>query len=193
MFHLTDDPTPYRFVGIDPGTDTLGAAVLDVDVFTGAFSLMDARTFHGSRMLKHLRETERTYGGRFARLHGLEVALAEYFAEAQPHAIISESPYLGQRATPYAALTECLSSIRRAVRTYNDRLPLREVDPARAKARIGVSGKSGDKSLMHAAVMGLRDLRNPTGIDLTQLDEHSIDSIAIAYYGACDFRSQLLL
>lgn len=193
MFHLADDSTPYRVIGIDPGTDTLGAAGLDIDLHTGKFTLVDAHTLHASRMLKYYRDTELVHGSRFARLHGLELALGEYFEDMQPHSIISESPYMGQRATPFAALTECLTSIRRAVRAYNGRLPLLEVDPARAKARIGVSGKSGDKSLMQAAVIGLSDIQNPYGVDLQILDEHSIDAIAIAYFRACDLRSQLLL
>lgn len=193
MFHLADDPTPYRVIGIDPGTDTLGVAVLDIQLPVATFTLVDAQTFQASRMLKHFRDTEQTYGSRFARLHGLELALGEYFADMQPHAIISESPYMGQRATPFAALTECLTSIRRAVRAYNDRLPLHQVDPARAKARVGVSGKSGDKGLMQKAVSQLKDIQNPQGIVLQALDEHSIDAIAIAYYRACDLRSQLLL
>ncbi len=193
MFHLRDDAEPYRIVGIDPGTSTLGIAVIDVDLITAQLTVRDARTMHASRLSQYRKSYSEVYGDRFARLSGLEEALVDYFVQRAPHAIISESPYLGRHAATYAALTECMTTICRAVCRYSDRIPLVTVDPARAKARLKVSGKSGDKELMRQAILGLTDLQNPDRLDLTVRDEHSIDALAIAYYHACTVRTSLVL
>jgi Holliday junction resolvasome RuvABC endonuclease subunit len=191
MFHLADDPTPYRIIGIDPGTDTLGMSCLDLDLLTGQLSIVDSHTVPVGRLVQRYRHLEEVYGSRFARLHGLELVLGEYFTRMQPHSIISESPYLGRFAATYAALTECMTAIKRSVWRYSNRLPLLTIDPASAKANLGVNGKSSDKELMRQAVLKLVDIQNPNNLALEQLDEHSIDSIAIAYYRATSIKAYL--
>lgn len=187
MFHFRPSAEPLRIVGIDPGTDTLGAACLELDLYDETITLADARTFHGSRMLQTRQQMVTVYGSRFARLDALEEALVDYFQMAAPHAVCSESPFLNRRfPASYAALTECMTSIKRAVMRYDARLPLATIDPASAKAHLGVSGKSGDKSLVATAVRQLH-LPNPNHVAMDDLDEHSFDAIAIAYYqvGRC--------
>ncbi len=72
MFRLVDDYTPYRIIGIDPGTNTLGVSCLDLDLRTGELTLIDSRTFHGARMVRERQRLADVYGDRFARLLGLE-------------------------------------------------------------------------------------------------------------------------
>lgn len=196
MLNLPDDPTPYRVVGIDPGTDTLGVACLDVDLVTFEISLTDARTLHGARMLGGRKELVRVHGARFARLDALEDELVEYFYEADVHAIISESPFFNpRRPGAGAALVEGVMMVRHALIRFNRFIPLNTIDPASAKAFLKVSGKSGDKTLMTAAVQKLfisGALKNPEGFRLSDLDEHSIDAIAIGYYHAAQWRSRWL-
>jgi Holliday junction resolvasome RuvABC endonuclease subunit len=194
MLHLPDDPTPYRIVGIDPGTDTLGVSVLDLDLADGSISLVTSQTFHGSKLIRGYQEMEETMGARFARLHVLEQLLVDAFHEEQPHSIISESPYFNsRRPQAYGALVEAMAMIGRAVYRYHSRMPLLTVDPASNKANLKVSGKSGDKELMKAAVLKQADILNPHHIDLAQLDEHSIDSASVGYYRACQVRAMLKL
>lgn len=193
MFNLPDDRTPLRIAGIDPGSNTLGVSIIDVEIDAPhRATIIDARTFVGAQMLGPYRELAEVYGDRFARLRALEFSLLDYFHEMMPHSIISESPYMSRFAATYAALTECMTSIRRAVAGYNSRLPLITIDPASVKVGVKVSGKSGDKELMRQAVLGLTDpshpanahglrLENPYQLPLHLLDEHSIDSLAVAF------------
>lgn len=192
MLTLADDRSPYRIVGIDPGTDTLGVSVIDVDLDTLQISVMDSMTLHGSRMISGIQRIADTYGSRFARLMALEEALIEYFFLHKPHAIISESPYFNaRRPQAYGALVEAMGMLKRAVFAYNPTIPLFKVDPASNKANLRVSGKSGDKELMKSAVVNLAEIRNPTKIVLQLLDEHSIDSLSVAYYHACTVLNQI--
>lgn len=187
-----DDPTPYRIIGIDPGTDTLGASVLELDLADRTISIVTSQTFHGSQLIRGYKEMEDTYGARFARLYALEDLLVEAFRDERPHSIISESPYFNsRRPQAYGALVEAMSMIRRAVHRYCPRMPLLVVDPASNKANLKVSGKSGDKDLMKKAVINCPNLLNPRFVNLNTLDEHSIDSLAVAYYRACEVQALL--
>lgn len=194
MFRLRDDPTPYRVAGIDPGTDTLGFSVLDLDLKDGEIRVEESLTLFGSKMVKERQGVADVHGARFARLQGLEEALVQSFFYWKPHAIICESPFYNpRRPGAYAALIEAVGMVQRAVYGYAPQMALLTIDPASAKALLGVSGKSGDKDLVKQAIVKRTDIHNPHGIDLTALDEHSIDSLAIAYYRIAQVKDQLLL
>ena len=194
MFRLRDDPTPFRAIGIDPGTDTLGLSVLDLDLKDGEIRVEESLTFFGSKMVRERQGVADDHGARFARLQGLEEALVQSFFYWKPHAIICESPFYNpRRPGAYAALIEAVGMVQRAVYSYAPHMALLTIDPASAKAHLGVSGKSGDKELVKQAIVKRIDLHNPHGIDLTALDEHSIDSLAIAYYRIAQVKDQLLL
>lgn len=181
MWGLTYQNTPYRVTGIDPGTDTLGVSVLDVDLTSGQVSVLDARTFVAKRCLANYRDLANVHGERMARLAAHEDNLVGYFKTWHPHSIISESPYMGKFPQAFAALTECMTAIRRAVWRYDQDLSLLEVDPPTAKKAVGAPGRGGDKDAVKKALLQLTTLCNPNGVPLPQLDEHSIDAIAVAY------------
>lgn len=176
---------PYRIVGIDPGSVTLGACVIDLDLQTRTETLVDVRTFDASKNMRDYHNLSRIHGDRCARLQIHEDSLTGYFSVFKPHAIISEAPFLGRFPQAFAALTECVTAIRRAVMRYDRFMPLHIADPMTVKSAVGVHrmGRKDKGALskenVHAAVMQL-PLLNPGQIDLASLDEHSIDAIAVA-------------
>lgn len=175
---------PYRIVSIDPGTDTLGTAVLDIDLDQRQVAVAEVYTFHGSRLQRLFPLVVSVHGERMARLMAHEENLLSFFNYARPHGIVSESPYMGRFPSAFAALTECVSAIRRAVHRYDPLMPLHVVDPSTVKKNVGVKGTSGDKSAMARAIANLPDLKNPSQIPFAELDEHSVDAIAVGYYQA---------
>ena len=58
----------YRVLAIDPGTDTLGSAVLDVDVRVGDVEVPYAGTWHAARRFDPDSDAAYTYGSRLARI-----------------------------------------------------------------------------------------------------------------------------
>ncbi len=185
MLTYPSHPVPYRVLGIDPGSVTLGVAVLDFDLDTRVVELIDAQTFDASKSLGQYRNVVEVHGERVARLLAHENGLSTYFGIMRPQTIVSESPYLGRFPLPFAALTECITAIRRAVLRYDPFMPLHMADPMTVKAAVGVHAKGRrdkdalKKEKVQAAVAAL-PLSNRSGIDLMQLDEHSIDAIAVA-------------
>lgn len=178
----------YRIVGIDPGTDTLGVSLLELDLSTCVISLAGSQTFRGHHLAREFPMTAEKHGDRFARLMAHRKNLLEYFQAHKPHVIACESPYFRRRMPmAFSALTECVFTIRQATEMYNPEKPLYLYDPPTVKNAVGVGGKNGDKEAMRAGVIKLTDLQNPLGISYQSLDEHSIDSIAVAYHHAKGF------
>lgn len=184
MLPTYDDPTPLRIMGIDPGTDTLGICVLDVSLDSDQVFLKMVQTYSGTQMSKAYQYIQDIHGAKVARLTAHQDNFRFLLSHWHPQCVICEAPYLGHFAAAYAALVECLSYLRVALMEYDYRLPLLMVDPPTVKKTVGVNGKSGDKGLMLQAVLSLFEkgqLLNPLQLDIAALDDHSIDSIAVAY------------
>lgn len=182
---------PLRVVGIDPGTDTLGFAVLDLYLSTGDLQVTHAETLILQKMLTDYRHEEQIHGGRTARLVALEERLFIYFEHYQPHAICAESPFLHRFPQAFAALTECVSFIRRAVMRYDRYKPLEMVDPPTAKKAVGAAVKRGmTKDDVKTAIAKL-PLLYAEGVDLDAFDEHGVDALAVAYHQALIFKNQI--
>lgn len=182
MIVLPGGYRPYRILAIDPGTNTLGTAILDMDLVTKRVSLEFAQTFKGDKMARRLEHVSSVYGDREAKLQAHTDNLFRLMVDYGPTAIISESPYMRKLPQAYAALVECLGAIRRAIQHYDPTICLELVDPPTVKKAVGAPGKGGDKSLVKQGVKAQVALENPHGIDLDRLDEHSIDAIAVGFY-----------
>jgi len=186
-----ENETPFRVVGLDPGTENLGFSVLDLSLSTGGIAVVHSETLTPQKLLSDYRNEERIHGARTARLMALEDSLFSRFEQFQPHAICTESPFLGRFPQAFAALTECVSFVRRAVCRFDRYLPLEMVDPPTAKKAVGMTVKRGiTKDDVKEAIKKL-DLPLPEGVTLDALDEHQIDSIAVAYYQVLIFRGQI--
>ena len=168
----------YRIVGIDPGTITLGVALLGFDLQSEKLHLIEATTYSSEEMIHRYPNLRDTHGDRFAKIYAHRMNLLNYFRYKQPHAISSEAPFFGRLPQPYAALTECVYSIRLATLDYDICCPLHVYDPATVKKNVGVSGKSGDKTAMRNAVKKLAVAEDEV---IDTLDEHAVDAIAVAY------------
>lgn len=186
-----ENEVPFRVVGIDPGTESLGFSVLDLYLSSGEIEVIHSETILAQKILGDYKVEERVHGSRTARLMALEDRLFIYFEQFEPHAICAESPFLSRFPMTFAALTECVSYVRRAVCRYDRYKPLELVDPPTAKKAVGMTVKRGiTKDDVTAAVKKL-PIRYKEGINVDELDEHEIDSIAIAYYQALIFRNQI--
>ena len=121
-------------------------------------------------------------GDHQVRVEAIEEEVFEALCEFHPDVVIMETPYLGRLAQTFFVLTQVMVAIGRAVERYSAAMYLQKIDPSTAKKAIGVPGNSSDKSLVRKAVLGLKNLDNVSDKPLEDLDEHSIDAIAVAHY-----------
>lgn len=170
----------YRVMGIDPGSDTLGIAILELDVLAFTTTLLYATTLKASRELKHVDTWLDQYGGLETKINCHRHFLARHLTYFHPNSVISESPFLGRFPRAFEALVLCLSMIRQSVREYDPFIELEVVDPPTAKKAVGASGRGGDKDAVRYAVMQHPKIQNASGFDYDYFDEHAIDAIAVA-------------
>ncbi len=174
----------HRILSIDPGTNHLGYAISEVYLMDPyePMEVIEVDTLQPGNLAKPFTTLIEVHGEKVAKLYALEQAIKRILERFKPDIIVSESPYMGQFPQAYAALVECLKSIRSALIDFDPCKPLNSIDPATIKASVGVSGKSGDKNLMSTAIKKLIDEKKLIlPCNLSELDEHSIDAIAVGY------------
>ena len=173
-----------RIVGIDPGSTTLGFSILEYDLHSFEIVRTYARTFNAGKM--KLSELDiANHSERYARIYELMDTLYDAFVEMEPTFVISESPFMAmRRPQAYGALVEVVFAIRSALRKYDPTMNLDLIDPPRAKNAVGAAGNA-KKEQVHAALKELLptlhfdETRSSESFD--ELDEHSVDGLAIAY------------
>lgn len=173
---------PFRIISIDPGTDTLGVSVFDIDLVNYTKTLVTAFTFQASKYIDDLKEhsawmlNDEKYM-RLQRHYGHLTDILNYY---QPHILVHETAFMHRFPKAYEGLVQCLYEIRLAARDYNPYLPVIGLAPMEAKSYIG--GISKDQ--VFQSVSKIKDLNNLHPL-LSTLDEHAVDSIAIGYTKAC--------
>lgn len=167
-------------VGIDPGTTTLGTAVLWIDLNTMGIVSSHAETLRGDRLQAEESWLGGLHGDRFSRIRAIESALLHLFRQVNPFLIASEAPFISMRQPQaYGALTEVMCGITNAVMFYDAWKPLYRIDPPTVKKSVGAPG-NGDKHAVKQAILRLSEQLRFEG-NLALCDEHSIDALAVAY------------
>lgn len=181
MLYGNPNNEPFRILAIDPGTDTLGISVFDVDLVNKTITLVNAFTFQASRWIDNMLDNTQweLQDEKYLRLHRHAEHLYGLLLQYRPHLVVHESAFMGRFPKAYQGLVECLYAIRNAVFRYSPYLPLIGITPMEVKHYIG-GIKKGE---VFTALSKLTDIVNLHQY-LPYLDEHAVDSIAIGYTNA---------
>lgn len=182
MLYVPPSDEPFRIVGIDPGSDTMGLCVFHVHLEKRTAVVVDGHTVNATLLSARIPQMQEIYGDKIARLCAINDYLTQYLSHHQPHAVITEMPFMGRFPAAFAALTECVSIIRQAVMNYDPYVGLQSVDPPSAKKAVGVSGKGSNKEEVADAICHLPDLEYHPDVNPHLFDEHTSDSAAVAYW-----------
>lgn len=171
-----------RILGIDPGSDTLGTAILDVDIDTYKATVVYGGTFTARSEIEKNSWLAMMRTKRDERLGLLEKNIFDLMLMSEPLLIGAESPFVQRgKVSAYEALVECQQMLRNTVWKYSPALLVRRIDPITVKNYVGVSHRGTDKSDMHRAVVKLYENNVAANVDLSTFDEHTIDAIAVAH------------
>ena len=185
MLTIPNINLPYRIMGIDPGTDTLGVAIIDLDLDTYIPTVIFSQTLFGLKGSRNHLEYAETFGERQAKFYSNQKDLINIINQFRPTVVISESPYMGRFAQAFEALVQCLMMIQSAINTFDPSMSLETIDPSNVKKAVGASGKTkagGEKNKTKEALLKLPNLINALPFSFDSLDEHSIDAIAVGCY-----------
>lgn len=171
-----------RIMSIDPGAANMGVSIMDYNPYRNHFTSRLVHTINFEAVAVMLYGHYRAFQpDRQLRMMSIQHAIGRYLSAWTPDVIVSEAPFMRDKVQAFASLTECIAHIKTAAFNYSPLLEVVTIDPPTVKRSVGVPGNSGDKTLMHSAVLKLPNLTNSTGMDFQLLDEHSVDSIAVGY------------
>lgn len=185
MLIVPQDDNHLRLMGFDPGTDTLGTCVLDVDLRTMRAGFVDAQTFTAQRPLRYAPEyqsIQETHGDRHARLMAHRDAVSAHVHTWRPHAVACESPFMARHAQAFEALVECMNTIRMAVYEFDPSIGFETITPPQAKRTVGASFKGAGKEAVAQGVWKLIEVGDVDYLQarpFTSLDEHTTDAMAV--------------
>lgn len=178
-----------RLIGIDPGTQSLGLCCMWIDALSLQITNIEATTFIGDK-LPQLTWMQENHSDRFARIYAHRQNLLNTFNHYQPVWIRSEAPFINmRRPQAFAALIEIVDAIRLAVAEYDRGIGLELIDPSTVKKSVGASG-GADKNGVKASISRIDEISSKINISL--LDEHSIDSVAVAYSKLLEVRQNTI-
>lgn len=181
MLVMPKSKEPFRIAGFDPGAN-LGLAYLE-DAMDGSNPIVKrVETEKLNPASYGFKDIAEIHGARVVRLMIMYDRVTQFLREVKPHGVVVEGNYLGRFANAFGSLVECVAVIRSAVYAYDPFMPLHLVDPTTVKTNIGMVRIRGtDKEDVRKALKNLKTL-DWDGINIDDLDEHSIDSVAITYY-----------
>lgn len=171
---------PYRLLALDPGSDTCGMAVAELDFVTNTIHFVFVTTVECSKLARHAKHITEIHGDKVGRLWALQEEVYSMLVGWEIDGVASEAPFSGRFATAYAALVECIKVIRTAIAKYDWNMPLNLYDPPSVKVSVGAPGKSKDKTLVSKGIKTLPFVKWSSNIDFDALDEHSTDAMAVA-------------
>lgn len=183
MLHIPEgSPNNSCIIGIDPGSETMGVAKLEYDIQRKEIVRTTVNTYTASKMFQMNNWNPDYEAARFARIATHKQNLIRIFQFNNPSAIVAEDGFFNPgRPNAFAVLIEVQIAIREAVYEYNCWKTLQLIDPPSVKKAVGVSGGSKDKFMMTNGLLKLNDLNYEGYLPLVELDEHSIDAMAVSY------------
>lgn len=177
-----------RIVGIDPGSTNMGFGVIEASLTQNKIVSCAAKTLNTAKILCSELD-EKVHSARYARIFALTDTLHDMFVETQPIMVACESPFMSRRRPmAYGALMETVYAVRIALRRYDSTIPLDLVDPPTAKIAVGAKGNAGKEDVLKAFLnLNAGEIGNSFDAQRSQrgvseLDEHSSDALAIAYW-----------
>jgi len=182
----------FKIISIDPGTDKLGLAVMDVTYENFNISKTVAKTIIASRHVDEDAWISQIHGYRMARIQKLKTILVQNFDKIEPAFIVCESPFFNpRRPGAFQPLAEILFAIKEAVLEHNSWLPLNLIDPSTIKKSVNAPGNA-DKVVMKKFVSSLTDIGYEGDVKIEDLDEHAIAAIAVGYCQVKNLRSPVI-
>ena len=175
---------PIRVMGVDPGTDTYGMAELTVDE-NKIIHVWNAYTLSGMQHLGRspsLKAQILDHGSRLLRIGWLAKETVQAIDEFQPHRMFYESPFFSRKFVgSFEALVQCMTAVQILMLRRFPFLPVEKISPQEGKAIVSVTGKGSQKELVSDRLKQLDGIM--FHVDVSVLDEHSIDAIVIGIAG----------
>lgn len=184
MIRIPDNGWVATILGIDNGTNTMGAAIGELNLRTGHLHIPFAETCTASRAEGRFEGLGAVRGMLYARRPVLREFVRWLLEEFNPGFVLSEGPFSHLNIDTYFRLRATITeAIEEEVWIYSPNLEVEMVAPTSAKKAVNATKYVG-KEPMRDAVLALKDVSFGDDVNPLLLDEHCIDAIAVVYFKA---------
>lgn len=181
----------FVIVGIDPGISHMGLSAMSVTPDLSKVTSIYAKTIHGDDADLDIPSSS-FIDDRFCKILHHDRSLTRWIKMYKPSYVIYERPFIhGSRPTAYGALVESICCIKNAVYKCSPFIDIHEYTPLTIKKSVSAHNFKG-KEFMTEALVNIPEIYNLIRNQMSNLDEHSIDSIAIAYTHLKNLRDGLV-
>lgn len=182
MLRLSENQPPLASIcGIDPGTNHLGFAVMEINIQTLAINSIHAFTLVADRLVEDDDLIAIQHTDRIAKIYALQQTLTDLYNYYNPFTICCESPYYNHfRPNAYGALVEIIYAIRMSVINYNPNVRFQTYEPSIIKKAVGANAIA-KKDGVKLAIKSRSDIIAKLTVPIDTLDDHALDAIAVCY------------
>jgi Holliday junction resolvasome RuvABC endonuclease subunit len=168
-------------IAIDPGLNFCGISILD---FNEKFCIHRTILINNNRKLtQEEKEISEKYDTRVIKVQEIVRTIISLIEQYNPDSIAIEGPfYSGLRPQAYSALLEIITAVKYLVAVPNG-LPIHIIEPLLVKktfSHFHMSTKDDMKAALKKKMQN-DEIFVAQGIDIEQLSEHEIDSIAVGF------------
>lgn len=175
-------------VGIDPGTNMLGFAVLRFDFKTLEILSVQGESFKSERMIEEDCLIAHSHNERIAKIYAQRDNLVQQLNHYRPFVVACENPFINRfRPNAYGPLVEILFAIRTAVIEYSKFVDFVTYEPSVIKKSVGAGAVCGKEEVKTAILLN-KELSPNEFTSLEHLDEHALDAVGVAYTHFTRFR-----
>ncbi len=169
-----------KIIAIDPGTNNLGLTVMSIDYIKMMVVDTTATTITVKNSLL-FPDDEDNYGLRQAKLNYLVSTVIDSVIKYNAITLVSEGPFYNMRRPgAFAPLVELLQQIRVELHKVRPLVKFVVYEPSTVKQGVGAKGNADKGAVKVALEKVVNDLKFMDMVTLNSLDEHSVDSIAVA-------------
>lgn len=182
-------PDHYEFIkliGIDPGLNNSGVALLDQDYRTGKIVKIEPFLLISDKLKDESGMDDEVHPERAIKLMKLGMTLQGMLRLYNPHAVGCEAPFFNRfRPMAYGALCEVVTTLQFAVIAANRNTTFSLFPPLTVKKGVAAKSVSNDtekgKLEVKRAIMANPEIMAALQADVDLLSEHELDAVAVAY------------
>jgi Holliday junction resolvasome RuvABC endonuclease subunit len=170
----------YKILGIDPGLNHTGVSIFTLDQFSSILEI-EAHTLHIERLPNCTEYDPIEHSERFIKLSKLYWLMHEAILTHQPVSIAIEAPFYNRKfPAAYGALLEVVSYVYQSVVDVNPNIYFKAIEPIVVKQAVHAGIKTGKLDVADS-IRKIPEIMRALRGDFDTLDEHAVDSIAVAY------------
>lgn len=170
-----------KMVSIDPGLNTCGISIYELNTLTHEIVSISAFTIETEKLTDSSGLYTDIVSERFIKIYKLCNCIASIVSATGAKIVVSEAPFYNRfMPMAYGALLEVVSSIQHAIIALDNSIVFTSYAPQQVKMSVGAAGKKG-KDIVKTSIEKVSQIFDKIISDYELLDEHSIDAIAVGF------------